>query len=262
MNEFLEVGIGLAREAGNIARLHFSTTLGRDWKADNTPVTAADLAINSLVIERLSTHFPTHGILGEEQSLLRDGAEFVWVCDPIDGTIPFAHGIPIAAFSLALTKNGEVLLGVVYDFHGDRLCTAVKGGGAFCNGEPISVSTQMQLRPSVTGVEGLWMTGLYDSLDLTRLPSLLDQNGSKLIKLSSTVYEGMLVALGQLGGVVTKTDKPWDLAALKLLIEEAGGRVTDLHGEDQRYDQSIKGAVMTNGPLHRTYLELIEQCQR
>lgn len=261
MNQaYLEVAVRLAREAGVVARAGFRPGRNTAWKSDNSPVTDADLAVNTLVLETLAAQFPDHGIIGEEESQLQDGAEYVWVCDPIDGTIPYAHGIPTSAFSLALTHHGAVIVAVVYDFHGDRMLTAVKGGGTFCNGAPIRTNGAGSLRPGVTDIEGLWVQGAAGSDNLYRLPLFLERDGSKLTKLSSTVYAGMLVALGELNGVITRGDKPWDLAALKLVVDEAGGRVTDLAGDEQRYDGPIRGALVSNGPLHATYLDLIAEC--
>lgn len=255
----LPFAVELARRAGVTAREHFSLGMRREWKADNSPVTAADLAINEMVLSEVAARYPDHGVVGEEASRPAEGAEWVWVCDPIDGTIPFSHGIPTSAFSLALTRNGVVVLAVLYDFHSDRLLTAVQGGGTFCNGIPVQVSAAERIRPSITSIEALWMKEAYDGLDLVRLPSLLEREGSKLIKLSSTVYAGMLVAMGELAGLVTRGDKPWDVAALKLIVEEAGGRVTDLHGAEQRYDGPVRGCLVSNGKLHGAYLALIAE---
>ena len=114
--DYLETAVSLARQAGEMARANFTLGMAREWKEDSTPVTVTDLAINHLVIAEIGRRFPTHGVLGEEVSSLAPDHEWVWVCDPIDGTIPFSHGIPVTAFSLALTYQGETLLGVVYDF--------------------------------------------------------------------------------------------------------------------------------------------------
>ena len=259
---FLSSAIELAHRAGELARAGFAKGRERVWKADNTPVTETDLAINALVIETLSSRFPSHGIVGEEQSHAVDGAEWVWVCDPIDGTIPFAYGIPTSAFSLALTRNGEAMLGVAYDFHGDRLFAAVKGEGASLNGNALKPEGFTSLKSTVTDVEGVWMRGLNDDIDLTQLPHYLEREGSKVLKVCSMVYAGLLVAEGQLAGMVSRGDKPWDVAALKIIVEEAGGRVTDLFGENPRWDGRVRGCIVSAAGVHSAYRALVDESLR
>src|SRR6185369_6851970 len=97
-----EFALQMAQEAGGIIRSNFSMGMKKEWKEDVTPVTVSDLAINKDLIEGVKQHFPGHSVYGEEESALIDGAEYVWVCDPVDGTLPFSHGIPTCMFSLAL----------------------------------------------------------------------------------------------------------------------------------------------------------------
>src|SRR3989338_6753886 len=105
MKSYKTFAINLAQKAGKIIRENFKANVKKEWKADGTPVTAIDLAVNKLVIESVQKEYPTHSILAEEESAMQEGSEYVWVCDPIDGTYPFSHGIPNFAFSLALVKD-------------------------------------------------------------------------------------------------------------------------------------------------------------
>ncbi|MGC4044254.1 MAG: inositol monophosphatase [Armatimonas sp.] len=255
---FLSVATELAERADVVARQYFRQA-ETSWKSDNTPVTEADIAINQLVIDTISQRFPTHGIVGEEASLLTDGAEWVWVCDPIDGTIPYALGVPTSAFSLALTRNGEVVLGVASDFHAERLFTAVQGEGAYLNGTRLEPSRIVSLRSSVTDIEGIWMRGMNEDIDLTRFPALLEREGSKVLKVCSMVYAGLMVATGQLAGMISRGDKPWDVAALKVIVEEAGGRVTDLYGENPRWDGRVRGCIVSAAGVHADYRKLVAE---
>ncbi len=255
---FLKTALELAERAGVIARQHYSQTRAT-WKSDNTPVTQADLEINQLVLDVLSERFPGHGIVGEEGSRLQQGAEWVWVCDPIDGTIPYALGVPTSAFSLALTRNGESVLGVAYDFHGERLFSAIKGEGAFLNGVRLQPANFSSLSATVTDIEGIWMRGLNDDIDLTRFPALLEREGSKVLKVCSMVYAGLLVATGNLAGMVSRGDKPWDVAALKVIVEEAGGRVTDLFGDEPRWDGRVRGCIVSASGVHEDYRALVDE---
>ena len=127
--------IGLARRAGDLMRANFSLGTKKSWKEDHSPLTVTDTAINEMVIEAVRDAYPGHAVIGEEESY-GDGrlADWTWVCDPIDGTIPFSHGYSTFAFSLGLAHRGESVLGVVYDAMFDRLVVARKGQGATSRG--------------------------------------------------------------------------------------------------------------------------------
>jgi myo-inositol-1(or 4)-monophosphatase len=248
----------LARAAGEIARRGFVRGIAQQLKDDASPVTEIDLAINRLVIETLIEHYPEYGILGEEESRLAPGQTHLWVCDPLDGTIPFAHGLPTSAFSLALVVDGKPQVAVAYDFHLDRMLTAVRGHGTRLNGEPVAVSSA-PLRGSVVDMEGIWTRALPGAPGIDRLPHTLEAEGARGLKIGSTVYAGMLVATGQIGALVTRGDKPWDIAAITLLVEEAGGTVTDLSGTPVRCDGPGAGAIFAPPHLHASLLAAVHR---
>ncbi|MBX9765127.1 inositol monophosphatase [Patescibacteria group bacterium] len=232
----------LAKEAGAIIRQNFSLGMRREWKSDNTPLTATDIAINHLVLEAVEKEYPTHSFIGEEGSNLKE-SEYAWVCDPVDGTIPFSHGYPTFAFSLALTKNGESIVGVMYDPIMDRLISAEKGKGAHLNGQKISVSSEKMITKQ-SFVE------LNTDDRMTSLRAYLHAKECYVPTFYSCVYPAMLVATGEFAAAIYPYDKPWDAAAVKIVVEEAGGKVTDLDGNDQRYDGKINGFVASNGYVH------------
>lgn len=236
-----------ARQAGGIIRTNFQLGMSKEWKDDNSPVTATDLAINALLIKEVRALFPDHSILAEEQNDLRPDSEYAWVCDPVDGTIPFSHGIPICTFSLALVKNGESILGVIYDPFQDRLFSAAKGEGAFLNGQLISVSNKSELMSAIGNCE-FHSSAPYDTTTL--ITNLEMEQGAKMFKLQSFIYPAALVAAGEVAFSIYAYKFAHDAAAVKIIVEEAGGKVTDLFGNDQRYDQTIKGLIASNGVLH------------
>ena len=250
MTQELEFAVGLARQAGEIMRKNFSLGMKKEWKADDTPVTATDNEINTLVMRAIQEKYPTHSFVGEEGSRIIE-SEYTWVCDPVDGTVPFSQGWPTFAFSLALVKNGESVLGVIYDAMGDRLVTAEKGKGAYMNGAKVSVSQNADFDKK-TLVD---VSGTKDKLMSLREKLLL--KGSRVPVLYSSVYAGMLVALGEFATTIHEHDKPWDAAAVKVIVEEAGGKVTDLAGNDQRYDGITNGFIASNGKIHEKLVELI-----
>jgi len=254
MPEHQTFAIEIAKTAGNIIRENFSLGMKKEWKADQSPVTATDLAINRLIIEEIMNRFPGHGIIGEEESL-HSNQEYLWICDPVDGTIPFSHGRPTFVFSLALTHHGKSILGVIYDPILDRLVYAEKGKGAQMNGKPIHVSEQAVLDHTCC-------------MDLDFFDERIHQMLVKLVEkdcmvssLHTSTYTSMLVALGEHVAQIYPHDKCWDGAAVKIVVEEAGGTVTDLNGEDQRYDRPINGYIASNGHLHQELLALWRDTQ-
>jgi len=245
----------IAREAGEEIRKNFQINGHREWKEDGSPVTKTDMAINKMVIERVAETFPDHGVKGEEESAYSGEEEYLWVCDPIDGTTPFAHGIPTCVFSMALVKDGRSILGVVYDPFLDRLFFAQKGTGAFLNDEPVHVSDAKAFNANLV-IASSFSRNFVDTLAVA---SVLKKQGVHIMNLQCHIYAGMLVAAGELGAVIFSGKGAHDGAALKILVEEAGGRVTDLFGNEQRYDQPMKGQLVTNGVLHEPVLALLSE---
>ncbi len=253
-----EFAIDLAKQAGAIIKANFTLGMKKEWKADNTPLTVTDLTINQMVIDAVQKNFPLHSVLAEEGSAMIEGSEYVWVCDPIDGTIPFSHGIPTCVFSLALTHHGEPILGVVYDPFMDRLFVGEKGGGATLNGNPIHVSPATSLMNAIAGVS-YWAVAPF--FQYSRLQESLSNQGVKMVNVLSITYMGALVASGELVATVFQGISPHDTAAIKVIVEEAGGKVTDVFGKEQRYDRDISGHIVSNGLLHPKLLELIRDAK-
>lgn len=245
----------LAKQAGAIIREHFSDYIQKDWKKDDTPITKADQAINDYVVAEIRKQYPDNGIIAEEGGNTNTDAEYVWLCDPIDGTLPFSHAIPTSCFSLALVQDGKPIVGLLHDPFMDRTYYAEKGTGATLNNKPIKVSTQSELKNAVIGT----VTWANDEYDFPHLNSMLYELNAIPINIVVTTYLGALVASGQLVANIFHGNKPWDTAAQKIIIDEAGGVVTDLEGHDQRYDQRTGGMLATNGLVHEQLLKLVQQ---
>ena len=186
--DYKSFAFNLARKSGEIIRKNFVTGMQKEWKADNSPVTKTDLEINQLVLDSVKKEYPDHSVIAEEGSDFSETSEYVWVCDPVDGTIPFSHGVPTCAFSLALVRNGETVLGIVYDPFMDRVFFAEKGSGAFLNDQRISVSPAKNFGQSVLGVQ----SGRFPKLEQE-----LRKKGARPFRLYSTIYTSMLVASGE-----------------------------------------------------------------
>ncbi len=254
MNDYRTFAIELAQKAGEIMKANFSLGMKKEWKADHTPLTVTDTSINELVLNSIKDAYPEHSILAEEGSHLIKDSEYTWVCDPIDGTIPFSHGIPISTFTLALTRNGESIFGIIYDPYLNRLFTGEKGKGAFLHNKRIYVSELSSLAATAMNIEA-FKGATYN---LIGIQEKLYEKKVKLFTLCSYIYSAALVSCGELIGAIFASKTPWDVAAAKIIIDEAGGKATDLFGNDQRYDKDIKGFVASNGLVHDELLQLIK----
>ncbi|HTE58169.1 MAG TPA: inositol monophosphatase [Verrucomicrobiae bacterium] len=252
--EYLDFATSLAHQAGDIMLAHFQFGVSYERKADKTHLTIADTAINKMVVDKVASTFPEHRVLGEEESSVANDSEFVWVCDPIDGTTSYVFGLATNVFSLVLVHKGIPLLGVVYDPHMKRLFTAEKGQGAYMNGERLRVNS-LTVEESVIGCTGK----RSKTVDSAGLHAAIERTAHRMMFLGCVVYEGMLTAAGHMGGHVYSGSNPYDGVASALFVKEAGGKVTNLLGEDQKYDREIKGIVATNGVVHDDILRLVQK---
>ncbi len=252
-DDFRRFAEQMAKDAGQIMRSYYSLGMTKGWKGDRTPVTKADVEINDLLIQRVHELFPGHNVRGEEASDQSRLSDYCWVCDPIDGTTPFSHGMPVCTFSLALVQNGKSILGVIYDAFGDRLFVGQEGKGATLNSQPIHVSPRTELKGSVCNIEA-HCSHPYLVHALTEY--LCDDVQAATFRMLSSIYPAALVAAGEFAFTIMPANTAHDAAAVKVLVEEAGGKVTDLFGDDQRYDQPIRGMIASNGLLHDQLVEL------
>lgn len=257
---YLEFAKNIAREAGVLMHKFYRSENEINFKSDFSPVTAADKAINQLLIERVQAAFSTHGVIGEEASLPAKSPN-VWVCDPIDGTVQFIQHIPLSMFSLALVIDGEVFVAVAFNPWTNDMYNALKGGGAYRNDEQIHVSH----RTWETGVLLAGSTksrGSLEPVDDPEVRAKLFAENKHFTNVAGTVFKGCLIAEGSVDGRTFMHDGAHDIAAIKLLIEEAGGKVTDLDGNQQRYDQPINGAILSNGLIHSDLLKLVQESKQ
>lgn len=238
----LTIAKNIAQNAGVIMWKYFDGDQQVETKIDNSPVTIADKEINSMVINELRKYFEDI-IIGEEESTGDYGSGRRWFCDPLDGTKAFVFGVPTAMFSLALVENGRPVMGVAYDPFLDRLYEAVKGEGSYCNGKKIHVSDK-NIELATVAISG----GIV-KLRYPHIERLLDRK-IKLMSLNGAVYKSCLVARGKIEGYLEPGVSGHDMAAVDLIIEEAGGIVTGLDGRILDYRNIFKGAVISNGVIH------------
>lgn len=253
--KYLEFAKEIAKEAGKIMLKYFETDNGSSYKGDKTIVTLADTEINTYLIKRVKEEFPDHCVDGEEESFGK--SNYVWVCDPVDGTAMYARHIPIAVFSLALVVDGVPIVGVVYDVFTDHLYTAIKGKGVFKNAKKITVNNY--------ALKDIWSVAHYDMAPFAEynIYDVIKELGkeSYFASIGSIIRACMCVASGEFNLAIFPftSHKNCDIAAAKVIVEEAGGKVTDLFGNEQRYDRSINGAVVSNGIVHQHVIETVKK---
>ncbi len=254
--KFAQVAKKLALAAGRVMLKYFDIDQHVKRKADNSPVTIADTLINEIVIKELQKQFPLDGIIGEERSTSTYGGGRKWICDPIDGTAGYVWGTPTAMFSLGLVVDGKPVLGVAYDPFLKRMYHGIHKKGAYCNDKKIKVSKSgldkgvMALSSSLRKV----VTAEY-----IKYADLLKKEGVLFATFSGAVYKSILVAKGKFVGYVEQGLSPYDVAAAQVIVEEAGGKVTGLIGEKLDYSKVFKGAVISNGKVHKKLIEILKR---
>ena len=249
-SDYLELAKDVAKYAGKIMLKYFNQDNGE--KIDKTIVTLADTEINSYLVKRVKEKYPNHAVDGEEEQFGK--SNYKWVCDPVDGTAMYARHIPVAVFSLALVVDGEPILGVVYDPFTNNMYSAVKGEGAYKNNQKMKVNTiELDNMKSVSNFD-MWPEAEYNIFEPIK------KLGEKTYFIGIVVRACMCVANGEFNLAIfpgTK-HKNCDIAAAKVIVEEAGGKVTNIFGKEQRYDQSIKGAIISNGLVHNEVVDVIK----
>ena len=220
----------------------------------NDLVTEADHASEAAIISSIKQNFPNHFILSEEVGEIKTDSEYKWVIDPIDGTINFANGIPLCCVSIGVEKAGKMVLGAIYNPFINEFYFAEKGSGAFLNDKPISVSNKTEV------IKSCLVTGFpYTYLDMANGPLQVFEKfirrGIPVRRLGSAAIDLCWVAAGRFDGFYEHSLNAWDTAAGFLLVEEAGGTVTDFYGND--YSPYQKQLLATNGKIHEEMLNEI-----
>jgi len=251
MDQRLETAIDAALAAGEIARKYFRTALDIELKGDLSPVTRADRECEQRITEILRAAFPEDGIFGEEFGE-QHGKGARWIIDPIDGTANFIRHIPYFATLIALEEDGEITAGVVYAPIVDDLLYASKGNGAFDRQGRIYVSKRSTLRDSTVlfgGLDAFQRHGLWHGVERSVAASGRQRG-------FGDYFGHTFVARGQAEIMVELDLQPYDMAPIKLLIEEAGGRFTDLEGKPTIYGGN---AVASNGLVHDEVLAFFRE---
>lgn len=253
--EYLPKMGAIAREAGALLMQFFDRNIKIEYKGDADLVTAADRKSEALIRERIRETWPGHDVLGEEEGLRDTGSEFRWYVDPLDGTTNFAHSFPVFCVSMALQDKNGMLAGVCYDPTRNELFAAERGKGATLNDRPIHVSKTAKLKESLVG------TG-FPSHKRHKNPNIhfyhqitLRSHGVR--RAGSAALDLCYVACGRMDAFWEFNLNPWDTAAGVLMVEEAGGRVTDFSGGPFQIDS--RETLASNGVIHAELMNEFQQ---
>ena len=249
--------IQISREAAELIKNAFGKTHSIEFKTNELNlVTETDKASEKLITDFIKKKYPTHGILAEEGSEANKSAEYLWVVDPLDGTTNFAHGLPIFSVSIGLQKNSETIAGVVYDVMRDIIYCAEKGSGAFEASQELNVSHTLKLEHSLL-VTGFPYNVAENPENAFQKFEALTKKARGVRRLGSAAIDFCYVASGVFEGFWEVHLHPWDLCAGKLIVEEAGGLVTDFEGNE--IDIYSKKILATNGNIHNQILSVLEK---
>jgi len=251
-----EYAVELAKKAGTVLLQGFKSLafIKNESKDPKQLVTKFDLESEKIIIGGIKKKYPHHNILSEEAGLINKGASYTWIVDPLDGTGNFTKKNPFFSISIALRYKKELILGIVYAPVLDELYATEKGKGAFLNNNTISVSTTHEInKSSIVSCEGsdrniIRSTKLFRGIR----PVVLDMR-----KLGSAAIESAWVACGRAEAYVVTKINPWDIAAGAILVEEAGGKVTDFKGRTWNLNKS--DLILSNGKLHEELLVKINE---
>lgn len=236
-----------ARASAEVIMPYFRSALDVEQKADGSPVTIADKKAEECILELIRTHRPQDGWLGEEFGAKDGSSGYRWIIDPIDGTIAFVHGVPLFGTLLAVEKDGQALVGLINMPALGEMVVGVRGEGTFCNGQRCRVSQTANIS------EATVLTSNFNNL----LTHHRQRGFNKLLcqaregRTWGDCYGYLLVATGRAEIAVDPIVFPWDIAPMVPIITEAGGRITNLDGQE---DFSVGHALASNGLLHKQAL--------
>ena len=255
----LNFAIQTARDAGSILADRMGRTLQVSNKGDIDLVTEADLASEKLIIERIKSHYPRHAILAEESGATQGiktvtgETDWRWIVDPLDGTTNYAHGYPCFCVSIALERAGSIELGVIYDPVRDEVFAAERGQGATLNDRNIRVSAVDDLNAAMlcTG----FPYNVRERPDFARDFANFTMKAQAVRRDGSAALDLAYLACGRFDGFWEDGLNAWDIAAGVILIEEAGGRITDFNGAS--LDIYTPKVLASNGLIHEQMMRVL-----
>ena len=255
--DMLEFAKLTAKQAGSILIQHFGKISSIERKStDIDLLTIADTESEAFILEKINSAYPDHHIIAEESKLIEGCSDYRWVIDPLDGTTNFVHNLPIFAVSIGLQHKEKTILGVVYNPAAQKCFWAEKNSGAFLNDKPIYITSTNTLNNSllVTGFPYIHDDRYEKSFALFKK---LYGNTQGIRRLGAAALDFCFVAMGRFEGFWEFGLQPWDVCAGALILEEAGGLVTDWDGSPMPF--SGKRILATNGHIHTEMIKILEK---
>jgi len=251
-----KAAITAAIQAGRVLQGRLGRAKKIGYKGAVNLVTEMDFLAEKMIVSEIRKQYPDHGFLAEEKAQKRTGSPYRWIIDPLDGTTNYAHGLPVYCVSIALEKEGDIILGVVYDPSRDELFAAQKGKGARLNGRKIAVSSTSRLSRS------LLATGFPYDLRESRVNNFdhfrnFAFRTHAVRRCGSAALDLCYVAAGRFDGFWEMKLGPWDLAAGSLMVAEAGGRVTNFEGRPLGLDG--RRVLASNSRIHREMMNILRR---
>ncbi len=259
-SEFMKTAVLAAKKAGTVIlsyRGKFTDLNKVKYKGKRDIVTKADFEAEKIIKETILKAFPSHEILAEETPRGYELADFLWVVDPLDGTVNFAHNYPHFCVSIALKKKEQTILGVIFDPVLNELFTAEKGKGAFLNGNKISVSQNSELIRILLNTGFSYNRGEKMEFTLNAVRRLLYKI-KDIRRSGSAALDLAYIACGRVDAYLEYHLKPWDLCAGALLVQEAGGKVSDPDSETELKPLPID-CFASNSLVHEALLKIINE---
>ena len=247
MHQLKNFAVELAHKAGALLMKKFDQSIEIHYKGDINLVTEADKMSENLIIAAIRQNFPDHGILSEESPAILDGSSVRWIIDPLDGTTNYAHGYPVFCVSIALEKDGVITLGVIYDPTRRETFMAVRGDGAYLNGKKLTVSKTPDLNRSLLATGFPYDIRENKENNLNHF-NMMAKEVQAIRRAGAAALDIAYVAAGRFDGFWELKLKPWDMAAGCLLLEEAGGKITDIFAEP--WNLLSPNIIVSNGRIH------------
>ena len=259
LKEILNIMEPIVREAGLTALSLQENLESIQFKSAKDIVTSADLACEKIIVDGILKHFKEHDICTEERgNIIHENkkSDYLWVLDPIDGTVNFSRGIPLWGISLALLYKKQVVLSICFLPRLSEMFIALRGVGSYLNGKKIAVSNTSSLERFVVS-NGDFNVGNPEKINAQNSENLKKEAVScmRVKCMGSAVAEGCFLACGRLDAFIMTMSYPWDIAGISLLIEEAGGKATKLNGKALEFINAEQ-ALFTNNKLHQTFVEM------
>ncbi len=256
MQEFIDTAVLAIKQAAKIHKKYFNTDIKAEMKKKTFDlVTVADVEAEKAITSLIKKKFPKHNILAEENKYKKTDSQYTWIIDPLDGTNNFSNKIPMFSVSIALAKDKEVLLGFVYDVMRDELFSARKGKGAFLNGKKIKVNGVDGFRQAILVTGFYYDRGQAMVENIEKVKQFLQKKIIGIRRFGSAALDLCYVACGRAAGFWEFELNVWDFAAGKLIVEEAGGKVSGRLGEPVLLKKSF--IIASNSKIHEQMLDVI-----